>query len=153
MIFTCSIHFYINVSKHKSLYLNKVYRINSFKKKWFFWQWPIVKLHTLMWNCEGNQIKHGILQVNKKKGGKWKNLNFGIVGSYENFFLAVTVEIGDKGRRKAFSFVFDWVFIGKVHPCVFERNTTILLNWIEIDDEINKQIEIGWFWLIRVLGF
>lgn len=56
------------------------------------------------------------------------NLNFGVVSGDENFLLAVTVEIGDERGRKAFGFVFHWVFIGEVHPGVFERNTAILLN-------------------------
>jgi hypothetical protein len=46
------------------------------------------------------------------KIGERMNLNFGIVSSNENFFFTVTVEIGDKRRRKAFGFVFDWIFIG-----------------------------------------
>jgi hypothetical protein len=39
-------------------------------------------------------------------------LNLGVVGGDEDFFLAITVQVGDDRRREALSLVFDRVLIG-----------------------------------------
>lgn len=58
-----------------------------------------------------------------------KDLDFGIVGGHENFFLAVTVEIGDDRRRETVGFVLDGVVIGEMHPCLSEREITLVLKF------------------------
>lgn len=78
---------------------------------------------TWIYYSEASKARHVLLIKLKRK----INLNFGIVSGHKNLFLAIAIEIGNKGRREALSFVFDWVFFRKMKPRLLEREITLML--------------------------